>query len=144
MQQRSKAYQAALYFVREGDPVWGIAYHTLVGLVRRFIDEDWARDYRLSRLKKAPSETDAATITKGQEAIARKYIDSAHRTGIIDYYGPFLVENPQAQRTNHLDERTVLWNRPARTGGTYSTSDNAREEEQHAAFNRYLRTFKGQ
>lgn len=136
MQRRSRAYQAALYFVQEADTVRGVPYADLVSKVAPFVDEERAGLYRISQLKKAPSETLAQTITKGQEAIARKYIDSARRAGIIEYHD-LTLEDP-LDWNNDTHERTVHWGRPARTGGTYSTPDGRREAEEYLAFDRYL------
>jgi len=63
----------------------GIPYERLVTLVAATVNQDRAHRYRLTRLKRTPSETPAETIWKGQEAIARKYIDAAHRSQRITY-----------------------------------------------------------
>lgn len=127
MQHRSRAYQAVLYYVREADPVRGVQFDTLAWDVADHVNEDRARAYRLSRLKKAPSETDAETISEGQVGIARKYIDQAHRQGLITY-----------NEDNYPYGRTVHWSRPARTGGTHGQPDGEREAREHADFHRYL------
>ena len=128
MQQRSRAYQAVLYFTRRNEH--GINFYDLLFLVADFVDPERAKRYRLSRLKKAPSETDAETISQGQIDIARKYIDQAHRQGLINY----IDEETDAGH----NQRTVLWSRPARTGGPYGTSEANREAEENASFHRYL------
>lgn len=95
----------------------GITYERLVDLTASNIDPVRAKRYRLSTLKRTPSETPAETIWKGQQAIARKYIDAAHR----------------AQRITYLERngtRSVFLGDPASTSGRHA---KARTWEQEAS-----------
>lgn len=85
MQNRSKALQAIIDIVLE-KKMSGILWDDLVYAIAPLVRHDDAIKYRLSRLKKTPSETPAETIQRGQKALARKYIDAAHRYGRITYF----------------------------------------------------------
>jgi len=96
----------------------GIKYTRLVELVAPLIDEERATIYRMQRLKRKPSETAAQTIWEGQKAIARKYIDAAHRYGRVTYFD---------QPTD--GERYVFPGDPAETGGRHSKPQKWTEED---------------
>lgn len=106
MQTRSKEYQTLLDAVLARSDT-GIPFDLLVTLVAQHVNPDRAAHYRLSRLKRTPSETAAETIWKGQAAIARKYIDHAHRAARITY----LIRPNQP--------RLVFPGDPPTTGGRY-------------------------
>jgi len=98
----------------------GITYDRLVQMTAPLISRPRALNYRLTRLKRKPSETAAQTIWEGQKAIARRYIDSAHRYGRITYL-----------TTSRSDERLVFPGDPATSGGRHAlkqewTKDEAR------------------
>lgn len=107
MQHRSRHYahiiQLALAHSDEGIP-----FERLVNIIARNIEPERAKEYRLSRLKRTPSETPAETLWKGSQAIARRYIDAAHRQGRITYF-----ESPTTARR-------VFPGNPATTGGRYA------------------------
>lgn len=105
IQHRSDIYQLviALAYMRQM-----IQYQAAVLYIAPYIDEQRAKAYRLSRLKKTPSETDADTTHKGQRALARKYIDAAHRAGRITYWD------------REDGTRFILPGDPPTTGGRYA------------------------
>ena len=89
----------------------GIPYDRLVNIIARNIEPERARAYRLSRLKRTPSETPAETLWKGSQALARKYIDAAHRYGRITYFEPSATTR---------GSRRVFPGDPASTGGRHA------------------------
>jgi hypothetical protein len=106
MQRRSPEYQEIIDIVLDHRE-HGILYNHLVFLIAELIGPERASRYRLRRLKRTPSETAAETAYKGQRAIARYYIDAAHRNGRILYY-----DLPGG--------RVVFPDRPPTTGGQYA------------------------
>ncbi len=135
MQKRSNAYQAIISTTLEHLSS-GIAYGELVRRVAFYVDPDRAAAYRLGRLRRTPHETDAETTAKGQHELARKYIDSAHRQGLI-LYGD-ATDETQADATGIDYQRYVFWRRFARNGGRYSTPEAGEELRRHQNF---LRTY---
>lgn len=85
MQNRSLILQAIIDIVLE-KKLHGIPFDQLVLDIAPLVRHDDAIAYRLNRLKKTPSETPPETIWRGQKALARKYIDAAHRYGRITYF----------------------------------------------------------
>ena len=126
MQRRSPALQAIISIaLAQADT--GIRYERMVELVAPLIPPERATRYRLNRLKRNPSETPAETIWEGQKALARKYIDAAHRYGRITY----LDSSAQNGRP-----RSIFPGDPASTGGRAAKEQKWSEEEQQGPRNR--------
>lgn len=123
MQKRSKhtahIIQLALAHADEGIP-----YDRMVNIIARNIEPERARNYRLSRLKVTPSETPAETLWKGSQALARKYIDAAHRYGRITY-----LSSPSARGGT----RRIFPGDPASTGGRYAKRQEWTNQEREGS-----------
>ncbi len=115
MRPRSNTYRAVLRAVFANQDT-GIKFELLTNLAAATIDPVRATIYRLSRLKRTPSETTAQTIYEGQKQIGRKYIDAARRSGRISY-----MDTDAG--------RTVFLGRPATTGGRHAKSRTWAEEQ---------------
>jgi len=131
MQHRSEAYQAVISLTRVYG-THGFDYSTLVEAVATYVNPDRALEYRLGKLKRMPNETDAETTSKGQKDIARRYIDAAHRQGLIIYGEP--TNEALADQPNIDYGRQVFWRRFARNGGRYSTPEAGEELRRHRDF----------
>lgn len=125
MQRRSNAYQAVISLTRQYS---GVQFHELVEAVAIYVSPSRACDYRLAKLKRTPHETHAETTLKGQHELARKYIDSANRQGLIFYAEAVAEDNSR--------RRFVYWRRFARNGGRYGLAEAGEEIRRHSEFMR--------
>jgi len=85
VQNRSLILQTIIDIVLE-EKAHGVLWDDLILDIAPLVNQQEATHYRLQRLKKTPSETPSETIWRGQKALARKYIDAAHRYGRITYF----------------------------------------------------------
>ena len=115
MQHRSPVTQAIISIALAKEDT-GVTYERMVELVAPLVSPERATNYRLSRLRKNPSETAAETIWEGQKAIARKYVDQAHRYGRITYL-------------DKATKRYILPGNPASTGGRNAKPQDWTPEE---------------
>jgi hypothetical protein len=123
MQRRSHELQAVISITLAKEDT-GIRYERMVELIAPLVSTERAFSYRLNRLKRNPSETTAETIWEGQKALARKYIDAAHRYGRITY-----VDEATAQGRT----RRIFPGKPASTGGRYPIDQNWSTEEREGS-----------
>lgn len=120
MQNRSPELQAiiSIALAKEDD---GVLYERMVELVAPLISLERATNYRLSRLKRTPSETTAETVWEGQKALARKYIDAAHRYGRITYLetstSPRRIFPGNPPSTGGRNSKPTDWTPEEREGG---------------------------